>query len=100
MSQWSENESSPTILMPCLASAADEHHALGFHRQYAGEGTTLLLVAGLGCLDMREADDILISKGSLCVDSRDTTLHHIGELMTPLPRVSWMKRMSKGRFTI
>lgn len=34
--------------------------------------------------DMREADDELISKGSLFVDSRDTTIHHIGELMIPL----------------
>lgn len=34
--------------------------------------------------DMREADDTLISTGSLFVDSRDTTLHHIGELMIPL----------------
>ena len=34
--------------------------------------------------DMREADNALISSGSLFVDSRDTTLHHIGELMIPL----------------
>ena len=34
--------------------------------------------------DMREADDVLISKGSLYVDSRDTTVHHIGELMIPI----------------
>lgn len=34
--------------------------------------------------DMREADDALISKGSLFVDSRATTIHHIGELMIPI----------------
>lgn len=34
--------------------------------------------------DMREADDALISSAALYVDSRDTTLHHIGELMIPL----------------
>ncbi|MFL4471689.1 ornithine cyclodeaminase family protein [Tateyamaria armeniaca] len=34
--------------------------------------------------DMREADDALISKGAIFVDSRDTTLHHICELMIPL----------------
>ena len=34
--------------------------------------------------DMREADDALISKGSLFVDSRETTVHHIGELMIPI----------------
>lgn len=34
--------------------------------------------------DMREADDILMSRGSVFVDSRETTVHHIGELMMPL----------------
>jgi ornithine cyclodeaminase len=34
--------------------------------------------------DMREADDALIARGSLYVDSRDTTLQHIGELKIPL----------------
>lgn len=36
--------------------------------------------------DMREADDALISSGSLFVDSRDTTIHHIGELMIPIAK--------------
>lgn len=34
--------------------------------------------------DMREADDDLMSRASLFADSRQTTLHHIGELMIPL----------------
>ena len=34
--------------------------------------------------DMREADDVLISKGRLFVDSRETTIGHIGELMIPM----------------
>lgn len=34
--------------------------------------------------DMREADDALIGTAALFVDSRETTLHHIGELMIPL----------------
>lgn len=34
--------------------------------------------------DMREADDDLISKGSLFVDARETTVHDIGELMIPI----------------
>ena len=34
--------------------------------------------------DMREADDAAIARGRLFVDSRETTLHHIGELMMPL----------------
>ena len=33
---------------------------------------------------MREADDKLISKGSLFVDSRETTIVHIGEIATPM----------------
>ncbi|SME97845.1 ornithine cyclodeaminase [Tistlia consotensis] len=34
--------------------------------------------------DMREADDALLAKARLFVDSRDTTIGHIGELMIPL----------------
>jgi ornithine cyclodeaminase len=33
---------------------------------------------------MREADDEALRRARLFVDSRDTTLHHIGELMKPL----------------
>lgn len=34
--------------------------------------------------DMREADDVVMRRGRLFVDSRDTTIHHIGELMIPI----------------
>ncbi|WP_146591282.1 ornithine cyclodeaminase family protein [Puniceibacterium confluentis] len=34
--------------------------------------------------DMREADDALLQKARIFVDSRETTLHHIGELSIPL----------------
>lgn len=34
--------------------------------------------------DGREADDAALRRGSLFVDSRDTTLHHIGEILIPL----------------
>ncbi|NND82212.1 MAG: ornithine cyclodeaminase [Gammaproteobacteria bacterium] len=34
--------------------------------------------------DMREADDALLKKARIFVDSRDTTLEHIGELKIPL----------------
>ena len=34
--------------------------------------------------DMREADDALMAKAALFVDSRATTLDHIGELMMPM----------------
>jgi ornithine cyclodeaminase/alanine dehydrogenase-like protein (mu-crystallin family) len=34
--------------------------------------------------DMREADDEALRRAALFVDSRKTTIHHIGELMIPL----------------
>ncbi|MDO6728989.1 ornithine cyclodeaminase [Marinovum sp. 2_MG-2023] len=34
--------------------------------------------------EMREADDALLQKARIFVDSRDTTMHHIGELKIPL----------------
>ena len=34
--------------------------------------------------DMREVDDAALQKARLFVDSRATTIHHIGELMIPL----------------
>lgn len=34
--------------------------------------------------EMREADDAVLERGSLFVDARETTIHHIGELMIPL----------------
>jgi len=36
--------------------------------------------------DMREADDAVLRKGTLFVDSRDTTIDHIGELRDPISR--------------
>ncbi|WP_294926400.1 ornithine cyclodeaminase [uncultured Paracoccus sp.] len=36
--------------------------------------------------DMREADDALMARAALFVDSRETTLGHIGELMIPIAR--------------
>jgi len=36
--------------------------------------------------DMREADDAALTRARIFVDSRDTTLDHIGELMNPLAR--------------
>jgi ornithine cyclodeaminase len=48
--------------------------------------------------DMREADDALISTGALYVDSRDTTLHHIGELMIPLAAGIIAENDVKGDF--
>ena len=51
--------------------------------EWIAPGTHVDLIGAFKA-DMREADDTLISTASLFVDSRDTTLHHIGELMIPL----------------
>lgn len=50
---------------------------------WIGPGTHVDLI-GAFKPDMREADDALIAKGRLFVDSRETTLDHIGELKIPL----------------
>ncbi|MBV1902740.1 MAG: ornithine cyclodeaminase, partial [Marinosulfonomonas sp.] len=34
--------------------------------------------------DMREADDLALQRARIFVDSRDTTINHIGELLIPL----------------
>lgn len=34
--------------------------------------------------DMREADDTVFARGAVFVDSRDTTIRHIGELIAPI----------------
>jgi len=46
-------------------------------------GTHVDLV-GAYTAEMREADDAVLTRGSLFVDARETTIHHIGELMIPL----------------
>ncbi len=51
--------------------------------EWISPGTHVDLIGAFKA-DMREADDELIAKGSLFVDSRETTLEHIGELMIPL----------------
>lgn len=50
---------------------------------WIGQGTHVDLI-GAFRKDMREADDALLQKGRLFVDSVDTTINHIGELMIPL----------------
>ena len=47
--------------------------------------------------DMREADDALISGGSLFVDSRETTIEHIGELTIPIASGRHRRRRRAGR---
>ncbi|MGJ8527719.1 ornithine cyclodeaminase family protein [Maritalea sp.] len=51
--------------------------------EWVQAGTHVDLI-GAFRLDMREADDELLRKGRLFVDSRETTIHDIGELAIPL----------------
>lgn len=53
------------------------------HGDWVRPGTHVDLIGAFRA-EMREADDALLQKARLFVDSRDTTLHHIGELMIPL----------------
>ena len=53
------------------------------HGAWVRPGTHVDLI-GAYKADMREADDALIARARLFVDSRDTTLGHIGELMIPI----------------
>ncbi|MBO6674793.1 MAG: ornithine cyclodeaminase [Rhizobiales bacterium] len=62
------------------ATMAKEPILLG---EWVGDGTHVDLI-GAFKKDMREADNELLQKGRLFVDSFETTLDHIGELMIPL----------------
>ena len=53
--------------------------------EWLGPGTHLDLI-GAYRPDMREADDAAITAGRLFLDSRETVLSHIGELMDPIER--------------
>jgi len=53
--------------------------------EWLSKGTHVDLI-GAYRPDMREADDAAISAGTLFVDSRDTTISHIGELRDPIER--------------
>ena len=65
--------------------------------EWISPGTHIDLI-GAYKADMREADDVLISKGLIYVDSRETTLHHIGELMIPLAAGVILETDIKGDF--
>lgn len=65
--------------------------------EWISAGTHVDLIGAFKA-DMREADDALISKGSIFVDSLDTTLHHIGELMIPLAAGVISESDIKGEF--
>ena len=84
----------PVSAVPDLAEAAAEADIVSsatmawepiLRGAWIGAGTHVDLI-GAYKADMREADDALISGGTLFVDSRETTIGHIGELAIPLRR--------------
>ena len=64
----------------CTATMSKEPVVLG---EWISPGAHLDLI-GAYRPDMREVDDAALQKARLFVDSRATTIHHIGELMIPL----------------
>lgn len=82
----------PVVAVPDLAEAAagadivtsaTMARAPVLHGAWIRPGTHVDLI-GAYKADMREADDALIAGGSLFVDSRETTIAHIGELAIPI----------------
>lgn len=84
----------PVVAVPDLAAAAGQADIISsatmarepvLHGAWIKPGTHIDLI-GAYKKDMREADDDLIAGAALFVDSRETTIHHIGELMIPIER--------------
>ncbi|WP_027182896.1 ornithine cyclodeaminase family protein [Desulfovibrio inopinatus] len=89
--EW-EHNSVAVVAVTDLGAAASEADAIStatlarepiLKGQWIQPGTHIDLI-GAYKADMREADDALITTGSLFVDSRETTLGHIGELTIPI----------------
>ena len=66
-----------------IVSTATMATAPVLHGDWVRPGTHVDLIGAFRA-DMREADDTLISTGALFVDSRNTTIDHIGELTIPI----------------
>jgi ornithine cyclodeaminase len=84
----------PVRAVPDLAAAAAEADIVAsatmarepiLRGAWIRPGTHVDLI-GAYKADMREADDALIAGGALFVDSRETTIGHIGELAIPIAR--------------
>jgi ornithine cyclodeaminase/alanine dehydrogenase-like protein (mu-crystallin family) len=75
--------------LPAAAASADIISTATMSREpvlmgeWVRAGTHVDLIGAFKA-DMREADDVLIAKGRLYVDSRATTIGHIGELAIPM----------------
>ncbi len=85
-------EGYPAVPVADLPAAAGEADMIGCATmarepvllgEWVRPGTHVDLIGAFKA-DMREADDALLQKGRLFVDSRESTIGHIGELMIPL----------------
>lgn len=86
------SDEAPVAVAPDLAAAlakADIVSSATLARQpvilgeWVRPGTHIDLIGAFKA-DMREADDALMARAALFVDSRETTLGHIGELLMPI----------------
>lgn len=66
-----------------IISTATMAHSPIIFGDWVKPGTHIDLIGAFKA-DMREADDVLLQKSRIFVDSRETTLKHIGELKIPL----------------
>lgn len=94
LAQAFEGNPVPVSAVPDLAAAVAEADIVStatmarepiLRGAWVRPGTHVDLI-GAYKADMREADDALIAGGALFVDSRETTLGHIGELAIPIER--------------
>lgn len=65
--------------------------------EWISPGTHIDLIGAFKA-DMREVNDNLITCGTIYVDSRDTTINHIGELMIPIAAGIINEKDIKGDF--
>ena len=65
--------------------------------EWISPGTHIDLIGAFKAY-MREVDDNLITSGTIYVDSRDTTINHIGELMIPIAAGIINEKDIKGDF--
>lgn len=80
-----------------IISTATMAKAPVLHGDWISPGTHVDLIGAFKA-DMREADDTLMTRGALFVDSRDTTIAHIGELMIPIAAGVISAESVKGDF--
>ncbi|MFN3844312.1 MAG: ornithine cyclodeaminase family protein [Paracoccaceae bacterium] len=77
------NDLQSAIAQADIVSSATMSYEPIIRGDWVKPGTHVDLIGAFKA-DMREADDALLRKARIFVDSRDTTIGHIGELMIPI----------------